>query len=1046
MKKSIKSLFVLGSFLLGTALFAQDKIITGKVIDKEGLPISEAIVTSSNGHEVITDINGQFSIESSVGDHLTIEVIGLPIEIVIIGKSDDYLISLKPSDVVELEGVVLTALGISREKSSLGYATQEVKGEVVQAARGSNVVQALSGNVSGAQITAPTTMGGSTRIILRGISSITGENKPLIIVDGIPFANYNINNINTERGSSGYDYGDGIFDINPDDVESISVLKGGPSSALYGARAINGVILIKTKKGSKGREEIVFNTGVAFEQINQMQKLQYEYGGGRSNFFEKQIINGIEYSLVDYKTDESWGPKFNGQQVLHWYSFDPEFPNDYLQPREWKAPDYGIKYFFNTGTTYTNSVSFSKGYDNSTMRFSLSNVDTKGIVPNSSLKRNVLGLAMSHKFNEKFDVNTSMNYSRIVGNRTEGGYGINSVVLGAFQYGQMQLDYKKLKEYKVSDYQQRTWNRKSWSDRSPAFSDNPYWLVYENTNTDQRDRFYGNVEFKYDIIPGLYAFAKIAGDTYDMILRERTAHSSSAISSYAESIRKFTEMNYESRIHYSKRMGDYTLSSFAGINRRHITSSRISSTTLGGLVVPGLYSITNSYDRPGTSGARSTKEVNSIFGFLSLGYKKTLFLEGTLRNDWFSTLPKNNNNYLYPSGTVSFVFSEIIKQKWLNFGKLRAGISQISSDLDVYQTKDVFNPQSNFLDSPSFGPSNIKASSDLKPEIKKTWEVGLEFSMFKNRLGFDVTYYDEKIDGVLLPIQYSNATGSPYKWMNAAVLVNRGVEATVTIVPLQFEEFQWKVTGNFGKNINKVKELSEDLDSYFIVNSPFKVQIWALLGERFGQILGTDYVYTDNGEKIIGANGLYQWSKLTSLGSIIPDYNLGIRNTFSFKRIEFSALIDIQKGGQFYSTSHMWGMYSGMLAETAANGIRETGLVKEGVVWDNTSNSYVQNTKTVTAFDHFRSYFFGPDKQNIFNADYVKLREVTLSYTFPEKFKGPFANVVVSAFGRNMATWGLYKKGFDPEQSTYSSGNIHGVEGGSLPSTRTFGMNLKVQF
>lgn len=1047
MRKNVKKLLILGSFLLGISAYAQEKTVTGQVTDSEGFPIANATVINASGMEVTTDDNGMFSILSNVGEVITVESLNYLIQVFTVGIGDQYAVTLKDSDSIELEGVVVTALGITREKRSLGYASQEVKGDVIQAGRGSNALQALAGNVAGAQITAPTTMGGSTRIVLRGLGSITGENRPLVVIDGIPMSNNNVNTNSTQTGRGGRDYGDGIFDINPDNIETINVLKGGPASALYGSRAINGVIMITTKSGKRGKEEITFNTGISFEEINQIPKLQNLYGGGSDDDFESVLINGISYNIVEYATDESWGPRYNGQQVLHWDAFDPEFANDFMQPREWKAPKKGAKAFFNVGVNFTNSVAFSKGFEKSTMHLSLANVDSKGIVPNSTLKRTSLGLNLTHKFSDVFTAKSSMNYVRTDGfNRPEQGYGDNSVPQKMFQWGQRQLDYGRLKNYKLKGGQQRTWNRKSWNDGEAAYSDNPYWSVYENTSKDKRDRFYGNLEFKYDILPGMYALAVISGDTYDLFVSEQTAVNSHATSSYSEVYRKFTEMNYEGRLHYDKKWGDFSLNSFIGTNRRHLTSSRLSSFTSGGLIVPNLYTITNSVGVATTNSSRSTLEVNSIYGMLSLGYKNLLFLEGTGRNDWFSTLPIKNNNYFYPSLTASLVFSELINNKWLNFGKLRSGISQISSSLEPYRTRDYLNPSINFIGAPTFELANTKNNSQLKPEIKQTWEVGLEMSMLKNRIGFDVTYYHEKNVDLLIPIEHSYSTGWAYKWMNAGESLNKGIEALVNLVPLRSQEFQWTLAWNFSKNSNRVIKIADEIDSYSVMNAFFGVQLWALKGEKFGQLRGRDFMYTDQGEKIVGANGLYSRSEVKNLGSIIPDYNMGFRNSLTYNEFTLSGLIDVQKGGKFYSVSHMWGMYAGMLEETAANGVRENGVIADGVVWNPTTNSYDQNTNSVSAFRYYKSHYNGVDARNVLNADYIKLREMTLAYTFPAKLRGPFANVVVSAFGRNLATWGLDKKGFDPEQASYGSGNIQGIEGGSLPSTRTYGMNLKVIF
>ncbi|TGN30050.1 TonB-dependent receptor domain-containing protein [Empedobacter tilapiae] len=740
MRRNLKNLFVLGGILLGTSLYAQEKTVTGTVTDPEGFPVADAVVKTTSGKEVYTDENGVFSIEAKQGDLVTVEAVGLPTQTFAVGAGTDYKVTLKPSEIVELEGAVVTALGITRDKKSLGYASQEVKGDLLTNSRSSNPLAALSGNVAGAQISTPSgNIGGSARITLRGISSITGENRPLIVIDGVPLDNSNYNSTNTQRGAGGRDYGDASFDINPDDIESMSVLKGGPATALYGSRAGNGVILITTKRGKKGRD--------------------------------------FKNSLID-------------------------------------------------------------------------------------------------------------------------------------------------------------------------------------------------------------------------------------------------------------------------------------ATTNGGLIIKNLYNLSNGYEPATVTNGEYHKRINSVFGGASLGFADMLYLDLGVRNDWSSTLPSSNNSFFYPSATLSFVFSEVIKQNWLTFGKIRGGWSKSGNDTDPYKLNDIYlnsiyNSVS-FGGDPYFMMSLDKNNPNLRPETKKSWEIGLEMAMFKSRLSFDVTYYNQKTSDLIFPVQVGPDTGYNRQYLNAGEMENKGIEAMVNIVPIRTEEFEWGMSFNFAKNENKLLSLTEDIENLVLTNAPFNAQLVAAVGEKYGQIRGTDFVYDDKGNKVVGADGLYLSSDIKNLGSILPDYNLGIRNSFSYKGFSLSALLDIQKGGKYFSTSNIFGMNSGMLEETAANGVRENGIVSKGVVWDATANgnqgAYVENTKVVEAMEYFPHYYSGPAAQNVFDASYVKLREVTLSYTFPERFRGPFANVVVTAFGRNLATWGLDNKNFDPEMTTAGSGNIQGFEGGSLPSTRSFGMNLKLQF
>ncbi|MFV0148330.1 SusC/RagA family TonB-linked outer membrane protein [uncultured Empedobacter sp.] len=1060
MRRNLKNLFVLGGLLLGASLYAQEKTVTGTVTDPDGFPVADAVVKTTSGKEAYTDENGVFSIEAKQGDLVTVEAVGLPTQTFAVGAGSEYNVSLKPSETVELEGAVVTALGITREKKSLGYASQEVKGDVIAAARGNNPLNSLSGNVAGLSISNNSgNLGGSTRIVLRGLRSITGENRPLIVIDGIPMSNNNVNGSGASSGSGGRDYGDGAFDMNPDDVESINVLKGGPASALYGSRGANGVIMITTKKGKKGRDEITINTGVSFDQVAISPKLQKLYGGGSKDDFSTITVDGKQYNIVEYQMDESWGPKYNGQKVLHWNAFNPEDPTNYMVEREWKSPKHDVDSFYNTGITYTNSATFSKSYENTNAKLAISNVNQSGIIPNSSLKRTTVNLGVDNKFGDKFQVSGDMNYVRTDGfNRPEFGYGDNSVIQKFYQWGQRSLDFSALKNYKNSKGEQLSWNRTAWNNATPLYSDNPYWIVNENTSDDRRDRFYGNVKLRYDILPGLYATGAIYGDHYNLQIQERVAIGSQATSGYTLYTRQFTEMNYEGRLNFEKKWTDFSLNAFAGVNRRHESRSNVNAGTSGGLVVPNLYSLSNSMASPTVSNYRSKKRVNSVFAGASFGFYDLFYLDLTARNDWSSTLPENNNSYFYPSVSGAFVFSNLIKQDWLTFGKIRGGWSRVANDTDPYNLIDTY-ANSTFTGTTNLGDPYYllpaaKANRNLKPEMIDSWEVGLEMQFFKNRFGFDVTYYQQKTNDLIVQNTTGAETGFTAKWYNAGVMENKGIEAMVRITPIQTEEFSWDFAWNFAKNDNEIVELYGDLQSITLASAPFKAGVYAMLGSKYGQIRGTDFIYDDQGNKVVGANGLYVSSAVKNLGSVLPDYNMGFRNTFSYKNVSLSALIDVQKGGKYFALTNMWGMYSGMLDDTAANGVRENGVISQGVTGSVKSNgdgtytvtNTAENTKVVDASAYYGNYYSGPTSQNVFDSDYIKLREVTLSYTFPKKWAGPFSNVIVSAFGRNLATWGLDNKDFDPEVATGGSGNVQGLEGGSLPSTRSFGMNLKLQF
>lgn len=941
----------------------------------------------------------------------------------------------------DIEGVVVTALGIKREKKSLGYASQEIKGDVISDAGQTNALSALSGNVAGVQVTAPSTMGGSTRITMRGISSITGENRPLIIVDGVPLDNSNVNNVDTQRGAGGRDYGDASFDINPDDIESVTVLKGGPAAALYGARAGNGAILYTTKSAKRGKTEVQLNTGVSFESIYIRPELQNQYGGGFSDTLPTEVIDGVTYNVQEYGTDASWGPKYDQNLMyLPWYAYDKEFAADYMKTVPWVAPRKDVDDFFNTGVTYTNNFSVSKSFGDTNVRLSYTNTQISGVVPTSKIKKDNFSINLNSKLSEKLKAEAIINYVHTEGyNRPEVGYGDNSVAQKFYQFGQRNLDFSKLKDYKLSNGNQRTWNRTAWDDPTPLYSDNPYWTINENISQDSRDRFFGNAGLTYNFDKNFYVVGKVYGDVYSQNISTRVAVGSAGVSDFTTEKRNVSEFNYEGRAHYNNNFGDFSLNSFVGFNIRENKMSWLNGTTVGGLIIPNLYNLNNGIENSLATNESRHSSVKSVFGSVSLGYKDLLFVEATGRNDWFSML---NDDQFYPSVTGSFVFSNVLKTNWLSFGKVRAGWSSIAQGTDPYSRLTYTVIGLPFNGAPQYSNPNTSNNPNIQPELKKTKEIGIEASFFKNRFGFDVTYYDTKSTDLIIALPVDPSTGFLFKRINAGEMTNKGIEAMVNITPVKTEDFSWNLTWNFAKNKNKLVELQGDLQNYILTNAPFRAQLAAQVGQAYGTILGTDYVYDNNGNKVVDANGFYKASELKSLGSILPEYNMGFRNTVKYKSLSLSFLIDIQQGGKYFSTTHMFGMNSGMLEESALGGNREAGVILAGVKEDGTPNDILLDAPTWGS-----TYYSTVDAQNVFDASYIKLRDVTLGYDIPKSiFGNAFEGIRVSAFARNLFAWNLANKGIDPENTSYGSGNIQGLEGGSLPSTRTYGFNVNFKF
>lgn len=924
----------------------------------------------------------------------------------------------------------------------MGYSSQEVSGATLSEGGATNALSSLSGNVSGLQVTAPSVMGGSTRILIRGIGSVTGENRPLIVIDGIPLDNGNYNNANTQTGRGGRDYGDASADINPDDIESVTVLKGGPAAALYGSRAGNGAILYTTKSGKKGgsKSEFTFNSGVTLESIDVMPELQRGYGGGSSQNFTLQNIGGQTYNLVNYAVDESWGPKFDASiKYLPWNAFDPEFANDYLVEKPWVASANDVDSFFNTGITTNNAISFLKSSDDAGVRFSYSNQKTEGIIPNSTLQKNTIAINANAKLSDKFKVEGMMTYVQTNGfNRPEIGYGDNSLAQKFYHFGQRQLDFDAMKDYKLANGSQRSWNRTAWDDATPAYSDNPYWIINENVSNDLRNRLYGNISLTYNVTPELYIVGNAYGDTYSLNINERVAVGSQAQPSYSTTTRTLTDFNYEGRLHFDKKFDKISLNTFIGANKRSYKYGFVSGTTVGGLVLPNQYNLSNSVSTARATNYEEETLTNSVYGFASLGYDGLVFLEGTNRKDWFSTV---NEPVSYSSVTGSFIFSELVEASWLNYGKIRGGWAQAGTATTPYRLSNAAAVDPAFGGAPSYSNPNTSNNPNLVPELKTTTEIGLEMSLFNRRVGFDVSLYRSITDDLITPVQVDASAGFSATLLNAGQLENKGIEVTLNVNPVRTTDFNWDLTWNFSKNNNELLKLYEDVQTLTIATAPFRASLIAVVGQPYGQIYGTDFTYDANGNRIVDADGMYVASGQKSLGTITPDYNMGIRNTLRYKSISLTALVDIQKGGNYFSTTHMWGSYSGMLETTAANGIRENGIINQGVFADGTPNDVV-----ISGEDWGRQHYGGVDKLNVFSSDYFKLREVALSYTLPAKYTGIFSGIKISAYGRNLLTWGLDWDGMDPETASYGSGNTQGLEGGSLPSTRTYGMNLELKF
>ncbi len=1070
--KILSTLLMFLSISLGTA-YAQ-KTITGTVTDDANETIIGAsVLVKGTMNGTITEVDGTYKITvSDTATTLVFSYVGYTTkEIKIEGKVIDAMLL----EGIEMEKIVVTALGISRKEKSLGYATQSIDGDALTQTRDANVVNSLQGKIAGVQITGSSNLGGSSRILLRGASSIKGQNQPLFVIDGVPLDNSNFaarDNSSTgkdqQRGGGGYDYGNAIQDINPDDIESVNVLKGPAATALYGNRGANGVIMITTKKGKMGKKGkspigVTISSGFQFNEVAVLPNYQNQYGGGAGDVFSTSTID-TNQKVVDFGYDGSWGPKFGDQQVRQWDSYDDWDNNNYGKTRAWKANPNNIKDFFRTGLLATNNISFNGANETGAFRLSYTNTHQIGTQVNSGLDRHNIGFNGNHKFTDKLSANVSVNFVATEANgRPLTGYS-ESIMSQFNQWFQRQADMSRLRNYKNPDGTQRTWNRKSEQNGAPNYWDNPFWERYENGERDRRERMFGQVGLTYKINDFLSVSTRAMTDFYTDRREEWVAKGGVRESKYSETVRFVRENNYEAMLKFNKRFGeDLSIAAFVGTNFRRNVYSRNGASSQGGLNTVGLYNLGNSVSGIKIDDYNEEQEIFSSFANANIGFKDFLYLDLSYRFDINSTLPVGKNLYNYYSLSGSFIFSEFIpKNKVLTFGKLRVGYASAGNGTTPY------NLNNTYITNPSYGNNGLATvpnalnNSNLKPEIKNSFETGLDLKFLDNKLGLDVTYYNEVTTNQIFNVAASAATGYTSRWINAGKVLNHGVEATVYYNPIKTKDFNWDLGINFAKNYNTVLALAEGTDNIRLA-SLFGVSLEARIGETYGTFYGYDYVRDANNNKLVNsANGRYvRTDEVVALGSVLADFTGGVSNTFTWKGISLYVSIDFQGGGKIFSLSNQWGKNSGILEETVMettiNGttanIREQGIIVDGVaatqdadgnwVSDGTANSTV-----IGAQSHFfynQGYVL--NAADIYDASFVKLREMRLSYAFPKSVfaKTPFRSVRLSIVGRNIAILHKNVPNIDPEAGV-SSGNIQGFEGGQLPTERSVGFNLSLKF
>ncbi|MBC7921627.1 MAG: SusC/RagA family TonB-linked outer membrane protein [Ferruginibacter sp.] len=1052
---------------LGESGFAQNKTITGRVTDqKDGLALpGVSVLLKGTSTGTATDADGKYSLNVPVaGGTLVFSFIGLLSEEMPI-EAQSVINAKMIADVKQLSELVVTAFGLAREKKALGYTVQEVKGSALVEARSSNVANSLNGRIAGVRVNTNAGPGSNSTIQIRGAASVGGNNQPLIVVDGVPI-----------QQSFDKQFGSGLSEVSPDNIKSLSVLKGPNAAALYGSRATNGVILITTKNGSEVNGiGVEINSNVTFERPLVKPGFQNQYGGG--NGYRTWYSDGWSGpigadAVADYQaaypvspffpapasatttgtdgTDESWGAPLDGRLVRQWWTGTALAPLT-PQPNNWDE-------FWQTGHTITNNVAVSGSNEKGSFRLSLGRLDQTGIMASNDFHRNNFKLNTGYNFTPKLNVALSAEY-------VKSGSDNRSYTSGQeFIWSHRHVSWDQLQDWQ--SYTGVHLNRKGTNGRPDdtdppnwqhTFFTNPFFLQERLPYSNEKDRLVGNIALTYKILPFLNLMVRSGTDVWtdtriNVFNFERVRNGNRTPGRYSEEVLRRQETNHDAILSFNKEMsGDFSLNGQLGgaIRTNYYKRNFLS---VGELVVDGVYNAGNSNPSQNTVESRIEKtEVQSLFGSAQLGFRNALFLDVTARNDWSSTLPASARSYFYPSASLSAVVTELlnVQNSVLSFGKIRASIAQVGSDGDPYQLQQVFRSGGSWNGSvPEFYENTTIANATLKPEITTSQEYGLDVRFLNGRVGLDVTYYTQNTNNQILGVEISKAAGYDKRILNAGKISNKGLEVVLSGTPVKLPNgFAWEVALNFARNRNKVEELAEGLTTY-ILNERRGLTSEARVGQPYGTLYGIGFERAPDGQ-LVYRNGLPIVSTAPRiLGNLQPDWIGGVMNSLNYKGISLSALIDVRKGGDLYDEGSANARWTGQYAETAVG--REEGVIGKGVKNVGTAEApqYVPNDVIAAAnqfygYNNPRSYH----ESAIFDATYVKLREVTLGYTFPKAwFRQAFIQSMrISAVGRNLAILFKNTPHIDPEVDA-NGGNRQGFTYGELPGTRSIGFNVSLSF
>lgn len=1039
-------------FLLTGTIHAQDVTVTGTVVDESGAPLpGVSVVIKGTTVGTSTDFDGEYAIEANNDATLLFTYIGYANQEIAVRSRSNIDVELTPS-AQSLDEVVVTALGISREKKTLGYAVQELQGEQITNTPETNIVNSLSGKIAGVQVTSGgSTVGASSRIVIRGNASFS-DNQPLFVIDGTPIDNSTTN----LGGNGGVDFGNAASDIDPNSVESISVLKGANASALYGNRAANGVIIITTKKGGKDGKSlgVDFTSSVVFDMASYFPKVQNEYGGGwdgseyiynryneenGTSLTYNEYAKRFSYNYVDGNgggVNDSypinWGPRLDAGLLLDQWSTGPNSP--------WVSRPNNIKEWFNTGVTLENYVAVSSGGEKASGRISFTNSDTKGIVNNTGQKQNSVSANVNLTPSDRLTATANVTYLRKESdNMPVNGYAWADI------FAWLQRDFPT--QYAKDLFYEQ-------GNEGYIFNGNNPFYNLRNTNAFDRERVFGNVGVTYQLTDWLSANARVGLDFYNEVRKSITQSGTVGNinrgmgGQFSENHRKVKELNTDVTLNFDKTFGDLRLDGLIGANKRNNVYDFI-SVNAPDLTVADLYTISNVKGTPGADMYNEEYETNSLYFAANASYKKMLYLGVTGRNDWSSTLPKESRSYFYPSVSLGFSVTDAfaINSPILSYAKLRGSWAKVGGDTGPYQLNRTYSGGT-FNGVSVFNPVRTLPPTALQPEETTSYEIGADMRFWNNRIALDFTYYKQTTVNQILSVATSTTSGYSGQRLNAGEIANQGIEVMLSGDLLKNPKgLNWNLIVNWAKNKSTVNTLYGDLESYGISSGAGGVRTLGIPGKEWGIIWGLPFVRNDAGKIVVNENGIpVTTNDAQELGKVTPDWTGGITNSFRYKNVNLNFLVDARMGGDIFSVTAWHSYPTGAYENTVEDNVRETGLIVDGVFEDGTPNDV-----RVSAQDYYGgSWLWNNHEYSILDASYIKLRELSIGYSFSMKKIKALSKLNISLVGRNLAilyrSKGTEEYGIDPEVGYGGGERGVGFENFQIPTTRNYGFRLTAGF